>query len=301
MKISYSILWFDDTEEFLDSLDLDPLKDHIKSWGFNPRIEFVSNPDDFMSYEPFHEFDLIIVDYNLEDYGHGEEFIKKIRDHDIYTEVVFYSSSEVSQLWKAVSGEKLEGVFVASRSGLLTKIEKVAKQSVRKILDLENVRGIVMAEVGTIDAQLDEIITSSFPFLEPEVQSKIVCKYAERLTEQHNDVIKHISEPKAKYSIAHLLTFCDSNKKWNLFQSIGKKHQNINTSSLGDYADEILKPRNFLAHGIPTKQDDGSLLFTYQNKEFIFDDGVSAKLRQSLQTYSEGFESILGLINNKKN
>ncbi len=104
----------------------------------------------------------------------------------------------------------------------------------------------------------------------------------------------------AKDSITHLLPFCDSNKKWNLFHSIGKKHQNIVINSLGDYAGEILKPRNFLAHGIPTKQSDGSLLFTHHNKEFIFDDSVSASLRQSLQTYSEKFESILELINDKK-
>ncbi len=299
MKISYSILWFDDTEDFFDSLDLDSLKDHIKSWGFSPRIEFVSDPESFMSHEPFREFDLIVVDYNLEDYGHGEEFIKKIRDHDIYTEVIFYSSSKASELWNAVSNKELEGVFVSGRTGILTKIEKVAKQSVRKVLDLENVRGIVMAEVGNIDAQLDEIITSSFISLESEVQSKIFCKYAERLTEQHSEVIKRISEQETEDSISHLLPFCDSNKKWHLFQSIGKKHQKIVINSLGNYADEILKPRNFLAHGIPTKQGDGSLLFTHYNKEFVFDDSVSASLRQSLQTYSEKFESILELVNDE--
>ncbi len=199
MKISYSILWFDDTEEFFESLDLDPLKDHIKSWGFSPRIEFVSDPETFMLHEPFHDFDLIIVDYNLEEYEqHGEDFIKRIRNHDIYTEVIFYSANPANELWNAVRDKELEGVFVASRTGVLTKIEKVAEQSVRKILDLENVRGIVMAEVGNIDAQLDEIITSSFTSLESEVQSKIFCKYAERLTEQHNEVIKCISEQEAK-------------------------------------------------------------------------------------------------------
>ncbi len=300
MKISYSILWFDDTEDFFESLDLGPLKDHIKSWGFSPRIEFVSNSDDFMSHEPFREFDLIVVDYNLEEYGHGEEFIKKIRDHDIYTEVVFYSSFKASELWNAVREKELEGVFIANKTGVLTKIEKVAKQSIRKVLDLENVRGIVMAEVGNIDAQLDEIINAAFMSLAPEAQRKLTDKYVKRVKKQCGDKEKRVSKLELNGTVAPLLPFCDSNKKWNIFQSIGKVHSYIDTSPLGDYTDEILTPRNFLAHGTPTKQSDGRLLFKYHNKKFIFDDDVSAKLRQSLQAYAEKFESILELVNDKK-
>jgi len=296
MKISYSILWFDDTEDFFDSLDLEPLEELIKSWGFTPKFEFVSDPESFMSHEPFREFDLIAVDYNLEDYGHGEEFIKKIREHGIYTEVIFYSSINAPELWNAIRKEELEGVFVANRKGLLTKIEKVAKQSVHKVLDLENVRGIVMAEVGNIDAQLDDIINAAFMMLLPEVQDAVFSKYVGRITKQHNDKSKDVSEMEHNGSIDPLLAFCDSNKKWNLLQSIGKKHPNVDMGLLGDYAEEILKPRNFLAHGKPKSQDDGSLLFEHHGHEFVFDDNVSSTLRQSLQKYSDKFNSILGIL-----
>ena len=296
MKISYSILWFDDTEEFFDSLDLDPLIDLIKSWGFNPSFKPVSDPKDFMSHEPFHEFDLIVVDYNLEEYGHGEDFIKQIRDHDVFTEVIFYSANPASELWNAVRDKMLEGVFVAGRTSVLTKIERVAEQSVRKVLDLENVRGIVMAEVGNIDAQLDDIINAAFMMLLPEVQDAVFSKYVGRITKQHNDKSKDVSEMEHNGSIDPLLAFCDSNKKWNLLQSIGKKHPNVDMGLLGDYAEEILKPRNFLAHGKPKSQDDGSLLFEHHGHEFVFDDNVSSTLRQSLQKYSDKFNSILGIL-----
>ena len=65
MKIEYSILWFDDDEDYIESVDLDPIKDAIESWGFTPNIVMVSNPEDFMKNAPFKEFDLIAVDYNL--------------------------------------------------------------------------------------------------------------------------------------------------------------------------------------------------------------------------------------------
>ena len=72
----------------------------------------ISDPEKFMSHEPFHEFDLIVVDYNLEGYGHGEDFIKQIRDHDVFTEVIFYSANPASELWNAVRDKMLEEVAV---------------------------------------------------------------------------------------------------------------------------------------------------------------------------------------------
>jgi len=50
MRLSYSILWFDDTEEFFDILDIDGLKSEILSWGFLPEIKLVKTPEEFWSY-----------------------------------------------------------------------------------------------------------------------------------------------------------------------------------------------------------------------------------------------------------
>ena len=109
MKITYSILWFDDVEEYFESLDFGPLEETIRSWGFDPKIVLVTDPEKFMDYKPFHEFDLIVVDYNLEEHDkYGGEFIKKIRDHDVYTEVIFYSANPASDLWDSVREQELE-------------------------------------------------------------------------------------------------------------------------------------------------------------------------------------------------
>ncbi|MBV5634657.1 hypothetical protein KUT41_06545 [Pseudomonas aeruginosa] len=90
MNLKYSILWFDDTADFYDSIDKSPLEEIIYDWGFEAEFKFVTEPDEFMAHEPFNEFDLIVVDYNLEAHElHGSTFIKKIRDHQVFTEVVF--------------------------------------------------------------------------------------------------------------------------------------------------------------------------------------------------------------------
>lgn len=291
MKITYSVLWFDDVDEYFESLDFSPLEDTIRSWGFDPKFTLVTDPEEFMKYEPFHEFDLIVVDYNLEEYDkYGEEFIKKIRDHDVYTEVVFYSANPASELWDAVRKQELEGVFIASRPSVLTKIEKVAEQSVRKMLDLENVRGIVMAEVGNIDVQLDNIINKAYGEITPEQQQKIFDRYIGKIASQHQDNIDVVTNLDDSTSIAPLLSFCDSSKKWNLFQSLGKNHSKIKVNEFGDYGQEVLIPRNFLAHGTPVQQKDGSLSFEFHGKSFIFNEKVSSDLRSALQRYSAQFE-----------
>ena len=295
MKITYSILWFDDTDEYYESLDLDGLKEKIESWGFDPIISLASDPDDFMSHAPFHDIDLIVVDYNLEEYGHGEEFIKKIRDHDVYTEVIFYSANPAAQLWAAIKEKMLEGVFVANRGGEITKIEKVAEQSVRKMLDLENVRGIVMAEVGNIDHKLENIIHASITKLDDTEQSKIYEKYKARIIDYSQSTIDKVASIDDR-CMASLLSYCDSNKKWNLFQSIAKKHPDIKHGDIGDYASSILKPRNFLAHGVPMKQEDGSVLFSHNGNEFRFDESVSAALRNDLQGYCKVFDDVLAKL-----
>ena len=87
MKLSFSILWFDDDEEYFDSLDIEPLENTIESWGFQPEITYVSNPDDFSSKSPFESYDLIIVDRNLEGYDDGQKFIADIRGNSIFTEM----------------------------------------------------------------------------------------------------------------------------------------------------------------------------------------------------------------------
>jgi len=296
MKLKYSILWFDDDKEYIESVDLDPIKDAIESWGFTPNIVMVSNPDDFMKHAPFKEFDLIAVDYNLEAFDeHGENFIQKLRQHDVYTEVIFYSANRSSELWNAVRKKELEGVFIASRTagGEITKIINVARQSVHKFLDLNNIRGVIMAEVGNIDEQLDMIAQKFYNHLDTAERVPLINNYIEKVCSQNSKRSDKVSKLKGSEDIASLLENLESAKKWNICQTLSKKLQELNVNAVGDYQADILKPRNFMAHGIPEQQGDGTLMFKHFGKEYIFSNEESIRLRQKLQYYSSQFEEIL--------
>lgn len=290
MKMKYSILWFDDTEDVFNSLNLKPLEEVIDSWGFIPSFQLVTNPQDFMAHEPFSNFDLIVVDYNLEEYeAHGEEFIKKIREHDVYTEIIFYSANPSGDLWKAVSENQLEGVFISNRNNVLTKIEKVANQSVKKIVDLENMRGILMAEVGDIDLLLNSIISQAFNNLTDEEKAKILNKFCERYVQQNKTALFKIESIQ---EIDEILGLCDSAKRWMLFRSIGKVHPHIKQMPFDDYQEMVLNPRNFLAHGMPEPIGESVYIFRYGGKEYQYDHNSGRDLRNHIKRFKSSFTSL---------
>ena len=294
MRLVFSVLWFDDNEDYFDSLELESLEDAISSWGFWPQIEQVTTPEEFNDRSPFESYDLIVVDRNLEGYEDGQQFIANIRENAIYTEVIFYTAGNTSDLWEAIREKKLEGIFVSSRTNILSKIAKVGRQSIRKVLDLENMRGIVMAEVGELDHLLDEIITIGIKHLPQEQQKIVFTRFHKKVAQQYkkNDAIlaEFIEAPTTN----KMLELCDSNKRWQNFNRLKKYHNKLkNNESIGDYTQDVLRPRNSLAHGRPESHKDGGYVFHHHGKEFYFDDAVSLKLRQVILQYKEWFSVII--------
>lgn len=297
MRIKFSILWFDDSSDYFDSLDLEQLRGEIRSWGFSPNIVQVTTPVDFNKYKPFAEFDLIVVDQHLEEYPDGQEFIADLRSNAVYTEVIFYTAGEASALWAAISEIKLEGVFVSTRNTIMDKISSVGRQSIRKILDLDNMRGIVMAEVGELDHLLDKILTVGMGNLSPEQQRSIFNAFHKKSIEQHDVDVARLSKFGEDPQLVEMLALCDSNKRWENYNRLKKKHDRLKgEDKIGDFVQEILRPRNFLAHGTSEVRPDGSYLFHFGKQEFLFDESTGIELRQTILKYRNSFSEILTLL-----
>lgn len=297
MRLSYSILWFDDTEEFFDILDIDGLKSEISSWGFQPEVKLVKTPKEFWSYKPFEKIDLIVVDRNLEEYGEGQNFIADLRDHSIYTEVIFYTAGNASDLWDAIREKQLEGVFVSNRSVILSKVYKVGRQAIRKVLDLENMRGIVMAELGELDHLLDDILRVGIPNLPAEKQSSIYKKFQKQIADQNKKAETRLASFIENPHVDEMINLSDSYKRWINFQRLSDSHEKLRAlNTAGDFTVEILKPRNFLAHGKPEINNDGAYVFRHQGEEYVFDDNVSSELRKTILRYKQTFSDIVSLL-----
>jgi hypothetical protein len=297
MRLRFSVLWFDDNEDYFDSLDLEPLQQEIRSWGFIPVIDLVSTPEDFTSQSPFEKYDLIVVDQNLEGYQDGKDFIANIRNNAIYTEVVFYTAGNAADLWSAIKERELEGVFVSSRSEILSKLARVGRQSIRKVLDLENMRGIVMAEVGELDLMLGEIIAIGIEGLVEEKRQSIFTRFYESAAKQNKDDARRLNDFIENPGVTEMLELSDSNKRWQNFNRLSKAHDQLRGQPrVGDYVEEVLKPRNFLAHGRPVASQNGGYTFDYRGNEYHFNDTTSLQLRRTILEYKSALDRILGAI-----
>ena len=293
MKLSFSVLWFDDTEIFFDSLDVDWLKNEIENWGFSPDIQLVTTPEQFVSFSPYQKIDFIVVDKNLEEYGEGQDFIAKLRNHAVYTEVIFYTAGNASALWDAIREKELEGVFVSNRGTILQKISKVGRQSIRKVLDLENMRGIVMAEVGQLDHLLDEILMMGLSGLSGESLGVVFKKFHKEAEKQNVEFGERLSGFINSPDVSEMLDMCDSNKRWENFNRLWKYHEKLkNKEKFGDYKADVLDLRNVLAHGKP-ENIDGGYLFIHRGKEYLYNDEASDNLRRTILRYKKEFSAVL--------
>lgn len=292
MKLQYRILWFDDNDDFFNSLDWEFLQARVSEWGFIPEVKLVTTPDAFSDEAPYADYDLMVVDYDLEGYGHGQEFIQKVREQEVFTEIIFYSSGATSVLWNAVRDHELQGVYIANRDSVQEHILKVGHQSLRKVLDLDNMRGIVMAEVGDLDLLIGNIIQAAIGDLEEGARQGVFQRFYDKSNEHHASLKKDLDEFIKTPTIEALLSLCDSNKRWQNFKRVEKLHRLLEGHGLGDYVMDILNPRNCLAHGVPNRQENGSVVFRHHAKEYEFNEAVGTALRMKIIEYKRTFLEI---------
>ena len=300
MKLNYTILWFDDNDEYIASVDMEAIEDEIRSRGFDPNIITVNNETEFNYHAPYKDIDLIIIDYNLGE-KHGSDFIESVRGHQIFTEIIFYSAQGNADLWKIVCEKKLEGIFVTHRSQIQDKLIKVSEHYINKVFDLENMRGIIMSEVGDIDLLLEDLFALAMGDLDGNQRGNIFKKFHKSAEKQHYDNSIKLKEFIDSPSINSLIELCDSKKRWDNYQRLKKHHDELKKIETPEnYIDEVLRPRNFLAHGSPERKDDGSFVFTNHGKEYHLTQEESKKLRNNISVYKNFFLKVKEVLAERK-
>lgn len=296
MKLEYTIVWFEDNESWWDSFDRGPIESHIRELGFEPTIKWVQDAETFREYGDLRDVDLLVIDHDLgRDDEMGENIIGRVRGNKVYTEVIFYSAGEVDTLWNAVRSHRLEGIFVESRELIDNKVQKVVEQSVRKIVDLHHMRGILVAEVGDLDALHKEIFDRAFAKIADNDRVELVKRFSENAVKQaQNDLQARIEFQKDPELVNKIDRFLDSVKIFTNFKRLRKLSKWGPPGPEWDFQKEILGPRNFLAHGVP-EWDKGLRQFTFrhQGAEFVFSDRAARDLRAKMIEYKAFLRQLL--------
>jgi len=301
MKLIYKILWIDDREEFFRNHE-DYITEHLEEKGFKCKFTKYTSVDEFTKKEvaPEHqkEYDLFLIDLNLDKGNTGNEIIVKIRENTL-VDVIFYSTS-LESVRKSVNEYNIEGVYTTSRdkNDFEEKVINVIDVTIRKVQDVNNLRGLIMAEVADLD----------------RIKKEIIKKFTQE-NPDHDDLKIYIRDKVFK-------NFGNDNKQFDCLLATDDTYVDINVESLvgeliydsykkartvckisngkfilKDYHRDIIKKRNVLAHEKEKIRENGTKFLNYPDgAELEFSEEECIKIRKDIQKHKQTLEDILSQL-----
>lgn len=306
MRLKYKILWIENEIDWMESVE-DDLKTIITTdYSFKYEMTNCTKEESDINYN---EYDLILMDLNLDGEPTGDRLIQKIRENGVYTDVVFYSSGGLDTIKEKARELGLEGVYFSGRNNVefIKKVKKVIETTIKKVQDLSNLRGLVMSEVSELDSMMEEIILSYY-------------NSEERMTRFH----KHITANREK-SMKRSLSHPDPNKcdklcelSWRssnildyikVLDSSQKAHaihemlNDVNADGHLGFVDgkffdtynaEIISVRNNLAH-CESFITDGQEVLKTRKGDVTFSENDFKAIRENITKYNELFKALFAI------
>lgn len=312
MRLKYQILWVENDSDWAESIE-DDLKEIIEGeYGLVLKWDLFSKQDDKIQYN---NYDLILMDLNLETEPSGDLLIKNIRDNEIYTDVVFYSADGLQKIKQKAQALDLEGVYFAGRDKdlFINKIKAVIQTTIRKVQDLNNLRGLVMAETSELDKKMEEICFSFFvqnktnksDSIFEEILKGLEKDYLNKLEQSTQCDKKCTHKIRKQTSIEGVISnmsFDSSRKARAIKKIMEEKVFPFNDYITGDfyesYLKEIIGTRNILAHSYSRINDEciEVLVSKKDGQEIVFDENKIKGIRQRIMLYENLLDDLYNSI-----
>jgi len=288
MKLQYKILWFEDQFDEVQG-DIERLEELIREYGFMPEVvrrnkvsdaEIDSLSEHLDSYNPY---DIIIFDYNLgSDSTDGLSIAKKLRA-TIYTDMVFYSGVVPRELRRYLFENDVDGVFVVGRQNFYDDIEPIIEDHIKRMSDINNMRGVVMSATSTMDILLRKKLTNKINDLDKEDVDRIFHEVRVRLSKRlkdQNDKIEQLNNLTDAVN-NHFLTSFDIVRVTlkSLFSASEQAHSVLTDNQT---IHNVQKERNNLAHQRDEYTEDGRLILHGNKEPVVYDFNEFKRIRNEL-------------------
>jgi hypothetical protein len=299
MRLNYDILWFENEPDWFEPNKV-PIEKFLLDNGFNPNFIRLNGDENWESTVNLTEIDLILMDLKLKSKKKGNELIKRIRDKDILTDVIFYSQDGEKKVREIMSKEGIDGVYCSGRDNndFENTTKKVIETTIKKVQDLSNLRGLVIAEVCNLDHKMKDIISKYCNSLDDSGKEKLKEDIKRRIFESIEnrktkiEAINEISE-----LIEH--NFFETYAKFRSIKditgnSVYKEKLKHHHTKLDSFVDEIINLRNSLSHVVEEVDSKGIKIL--KGKDFVFSHDSCKKIRKDLIKHADNFESINKII-----
>ncbi len=191
MKLEYRILWFEDDHESVQDV-VDALRGLLRRQGFELVCDWgecnaSTMTDTVERLRNYNPYDLMVFDYDLGSGLTGEELAQTLRSR-IWTEILYYSANRsAEELSHGMNDRRVEGVFCAVRQNLEVRVWTLVESQIKRICDLNNMRGIVLDSMSTIDTAIRVLFSKTYENMPPENKSSASGKLAKKLKERADE------------------------------------------------------------------------------------------------------------------
>ena len=302
MRLKYKILWVENDSDWVESIE-EEIKELVEQqYGFDYDRTFLSKQNDAIM---FNDYDLILMDLNLESEPTGDVLIKNIRDREIYTDVIFYSADGLQKIKQKAHDLDLEGVCFASRNKdlFVNKVNSIIKTTIHKVQDLNNLRGLVMAEVSELDVLMSDILNEYYVLSASEEKTQLFHKHITKSQEQRIKDLLENCNGKSKMcchvwkslSIDKIIPDLESYSMAKAVNYVipSDLYKPRKANFLEDYNADIISIRNQLAH-CKSENIDGKEVLKTQKGDAKFSDEDFKRIRLNIRKYSDLFKQMLG-------
>lgn len=300
MQLHYNIIWIDDEiDKIIEVGDVDRVNEFLRERAFTPYIRTLKGGIGIEEYFAETSFDLIISDLSIEDGHHGDDIIKKIRDDNIFTEVLFYSSQNDLQTiaQKLLTVDRIS--FHSGRRDLVDKIERLIELSIGKLLELNATRGLITAETSDLDVIIEAItlnLVSDKLKLDSAKLDDIINFYVDDFLRKSPD---YFLKKYGEVGFAKWFHRIEASRKWGIFRDLLEEIKTTEVEAFlkenKSYKDDVIMVRNQFAHSKAVRIDEQLCLagFGPDGKPFQFDNAECISIRKKLIGHRDNFTVLL--------
>lgn len=212
--------------------------------------------------EGFKLYDIFFIDYSLSDGVVGSNIIKELRQINIDSDILFYSSDKEEDIRKEIIDDlgSFEGVYIANRNSFREKSLFLIRKNARRLLSLSNIRGLLTDQTSENDYIIISYLYKYYDGLSMQQKDeikKMVLDYMLSKQKEYEDKNKKEIESIERNGIKNINKFLGLpsyvvpiDLKYKIFQMIIEFSDNnaFVDNTIEDYMEKIVKLRNTVAH-----------------------------------------------------
>lgn len=304
MRLDFKVLWIDDQQGGVRGV-LDHLRDHVEEEGFRLEVFPVETLEHASALITDHVWadgiDLVLVDFDLGSGSGGELALGQIKRLMPYKEVVFYSSRATADLRKLAYDEGVEGVYCANRTSLAETITGVFDALVKKVLDINHCRGIILGATSDVDDVVNGILSTIAGSGNGEDQAYFLQMAMERIDEALKRFQLQRDQLADQASFEEILRnhqyFTSADRLRLLIALHDRKLQKTQPAlrkAIGRYLDSIPRVRNMFGHARLTPGQQLPALRGFGEQRV--DPETLREVRRELVKFRDTFHELASLL-----